>query len=344
VYSISDSDISENEEKQEDDHDDRLTRAIGKEEKYNLILTHDANRLGWSDKYKDLMKKRVKLLLYVRNKKKDQEHETLQEYDQVTELSFSAREKCLQGRLGEFPFLNNHLNRYTREIHWYCTYLDNMVADMDLEIDQKLATRHLKQTDLQTLGNEQLVNDEIINSYMSLLELQDSSIKAISTFFYYNLNKKSPNLESARNLFPITHLYTYKLIMIPICDYRHWRLALINIHVHQNNSDVLNLNISLLDSLRKMGKGEKNNHTLKLIVDFLTAYDSQLNEKWIISTYDEPNVPQQDNVTDCGVFVLVNAKRSCNKMDRGFPSPTQLEMNQHRKTIRRELSNSKLEE
>ncbi|VWU51740.1 sentrin-specific protease 1, putative, partial [Hepatocystis sp. ex Piliocolobus tephrosceles] len=178
---------------------------------------------------------------------------------------------------------------------------------------------------IKCLINNNWLNDEVINFYLSILQEynQDGEkrnqynlpkIYTFSTFFYqslsmngsYNYNKVSRWTKRKK-----VDIFTYDLILIPLhIGGNHWTLGAI---------DMKNKKIKLYDSLNKQNKNFFY-HISQYVVD------EMMDKKNIKMTLDdwqydkegksEQGIPQQHNGYDCGVFTCMFAK--CLSFNREF--------------------------
>ncbi|XP_059597998.1 uncharacterized protein LOC104881308 [Vitis vinifera] len=98
--------------------------------------------------------------------------------------------------------------------------------------------------------------------------------------------------------FKNTRLCTYEQLFIPICRKNHWYLIILNIHAKR---------IKLLDSLIDGRKKRMDAFIEKLVNVLSTVIGIQERRPSVDMTEFEfvvPEVVQQLNPTDCGIFVM----------------------------------------
>ncbi|XP_049636479.1 sentrin-specific protease 2-like [Suncus etruscus] len=184
-----------------------------------------------------------------------------------------------------------------------------LTADMEKEIrnalgpgprDQILSSafkQRITRGDLQTLRNDQWLNDEVINFYMNLLmernRKQDyPALYAFSTFFYPKL--MSAGYQAVKRWTKGVNLFDQELILVPIHQEVHWSLVVI---------DVRKKSLKYLDSM-----GHKGHKICEMLLQYLqeesqTKRNIDLNLlEWTLYSMKPHEIPQQFNGSDCGVF------------------------------------------
>ncbi|XP_009999812.1 PREDICTED: sentrin-specific protease 2, partial [Chaetura pelagica] len=152
--------------------------------------------------------------------------------------------------------------------------------------------------DLQTLSNLCWLNDEVINFYMNLLMERNKkegypSVHVFSTFFYPKL--LSGGHKAVGRWTRKVDLFKQDLIIVPIHLRAHWALGVI---------DVRKKNIKYLDSLGQ--SGDKICDTLFQYLQeesWVRRHLELTRSEWTLHSMEPHEIPQQDNGSDCGVFM-----------------------------------------
>jgi hypothetical protein len=162
--------------------------------------------------------------------------------------------------------------------------------------------------DIKTLKPDNLLNDEIINKYMELLKERDTLLcskfptRKASHFFnihfltllgtgdkysFKNVEKWTENI----NVFEMRRLY----FPINITN-EHWVLAVVDMETKQ---------ICYYDSLKHTKLNKKGYSYMEYLLRWLrdVAGENHDMSKWEILKKEK--IPMQDNVIDCGVFVIM---------------------------------------
>nr|XP_060624019.1 sentrin-specific protease 2 isoform X2 [Anolis sagrei ordinatus] len=152
--------------------------------------------------------------------------------------------------------------------------------------------------DIQTLRNQQWLNDVVINFYMNLLVERNKRqgfplLYAFSTFFYPKLSSAGYN--AVRRWTKEVDLFQHDLILVPIHIRVHWALVVIDMrretikYFDSMGQSGHNICMKLLQYLQDESKVKRN---LEINPSSWTLYSMKPNE-----------IPQQRNGSDCGVFV-----------------------------------------
>jgi len=184
-----------------------------------------------------------------------------------------------------------------------------------------------KNNDLQnyTYENDEnmhvLLDDEVINTYMDLITARSpEAVYTFNTFFFIALSNKG--YEHVSCWTKKVDIFSKEQLFIPVHieERNHWCLISVNFK---------NKSIHYYDSLRR-----RNTNSLNIILEYLKKeyYNKKkrnLNANdWRL--INEVNCPQQTNIWDCGVFVLMFAEH----LSRGAPlNFTQRDMGKFRKQI-----------
>jgi len=180
-----------------------------------------------------------------------------------------------------------------------------------------ISTNDLRINDFRTLLPGQWLNDEIINSYMVLLN--EDCIKTNSTqptchffnTFFFNMVSnygKGYDYSRVRKWTRNMNIFNYDYVGIPIHVHgNHWCLSVINIkdkRVEYYDS-LGDQNFSCLEVLKKY-----------LVDEYKTQKSSDIDlSSWVMYAPGNKNVPQQNNATDCGVFTCQFAACFTNAID-----------------------------
>ena len=174
-------------------------------------------------------------------------------------------------------------------------------------------TIQVQRRDMVTLNIETDLNDVVINGYLHLITKQSQAnqvttpklpkVWAPSTFFYPKMKRAGhPAVKRWTNRLP-GGLFSFDIMIVPVhINLNHWACGII---------DFRKKSVELHDSLGvKKGSGYSSTET-----DFFPLMRSYLSEeaaatktpnfdisKWTDVT--STNCPQQDNINDCGVFLL----------------------------------------
>lgn len=160
--------------------------------------------------------------------------------------------------------------------------------------------------DIQTLLGLNWLNDEIINAYMYLLVCRGKigsrkRVYAFNTFFYPKIRDSGYN--SVKRWTRKVDIFSYDYILVPVHLGNHWCLALIDF---QSNK------ISYYDSL-----GGSSHGCCERLLDYLREEKSDKKkqeldqENWTCVDYrggKDPDIPAQENGSDCGVFACTYAE------------------------------------
>jgi len=150
--------------------------------------------------------------------------------------------------------------------------------------------------DLKKLREGIWLNDNVINFYLAMISEADDNIFVFPTFFMTNLINRG--FEEARKWSQLTvvNILNYRLLLVPVHLGTHWILLTV---------DNLARTISTYDSM-----GDQH---LELCVAIIHVLDRE------VAAHGEPprkyrmvdpgDIPQQTNTDDCGVFVLLYARK-----------------------------------
>ncbi|XP_016976990.1 uncharacterized protein LOC108042976 isoform X2 [Drosophila rhopaloa] len=194
---------------------------------------------------------------------------------------------------------------------------------------------HITRDDIRTLLGTSWLNDEVINFYMCLLTKRSEeragqvpSVYAMNTFFVPRLLQAGHS--GVKRWTRKVNLFAKDIIPVPVhCNGVHWCMAIIHMR---------NKTIRYYDS---MGKPNQN------VLDALEAYlreESLDKRKQPFDTSgfvseNVPNIPQQSNGSDCGVFSCMFAEYITRDVPITF---TQADMSYFRKKMALEIAGGEL--
>ncbi|RZF38768.1 hypothetical protein LSTR_LSTR008138 [Laodelphax striatellus] len=186
--------------------------------------------------------------------------------------------------------------------------------------------------DMLTLVNVNWLNDKVINFYMNLLIERSKKeglpkVHAFATFFYQRLIESGH--ASVSRWTKKVDIFAQDLIIVPVHLRSHWCMAII---------DLRNKVVEYYDSM-----GSHNNECLKALLKYL---EDESNDKKKIP-YDTSDwkavnmkdIPQQTNISDCGVFACAFAEYRCRNAKITF---SQKEMPYFRQKMMYEIITGKL--
>ncbi|XP_071950124.1 sentrin-specific protease 5-like isoform X2 [Antedon mediterranea] len=197
--------------------------------------------------------------------------------------------------------------------------------NIDLEVECVVGNYELTKDDFATLRNGCWLNDNIINAYMYLLSVADSTVYPFSTFFYPTLMNKG--YKSVEKWTKKKNLFKYRLLLVPVHLDVHWTIAYI---------DVKGQIIEYYDSMGSENHACLVNLKQFMILEATKHQNSQSTlRKWKTSTV-EGAVPRQTIGGDCGVFACQFAR--C-LVARKPPEFYQIQMPRLRQEIRKDIHN-----
>ena len=232
-----------------------------------------------------------------------------------------------------------------KDLETMCTYYFRQKRGKQSRLD-------IKVKDEKTLNDGVFLNDGIVNFYLKIIEDEytfgegkTNQILIQKSFFYNSLAFQNSDLSNNDFCYPEScsfiktkiNVFSFKTLIIPICEHYHWSLIIVNdidkmknIFSEENLKDykneILNNNINLkedeydypeifyLDSLYHI-----NDRRTLIILKFLfyeyqKIYSIKCNmELFFLNNYNKiercnPNVPKQNNNYDCGIFILMYAE------------------------------------
>lgn len=181
---------------------------------------------------------------------------------------------------------------------------------------QRTSRIRLDADDISCLRYHEWLNDEVVNSYISILASQSSDLIGFTdSFFTKKVERDGYEAAFCWKGVKGRAINRYNAFIVPICTGVHWILACFDF-VHER--------LMVMDSFH--GKHES---TANLLNGFLEAQGVEPLQVYY------PEVPSQLNGYDCGVFIL----KLCECLFAGVDlmSFTQADIPNARKHIRREL-------
>lgn len=194
-----------------------------------------------------------------------------------------------------------------------------LVSD-DEEVDNDIIINKfnvdLKRSDFNRLKAKIQLNDEIVNFYMEMLNAREDKLAStmgverrrahcFSSYMVeklFNVEKDSYNFQNVQRWTKNINVFQYDKLIFPVHlkSIGHWTLIVV---------DLQNYRIIWMDSLSTMVR--MNSFTLS-ICRWLNdvAMNQPVNRAWCGKPWNIvsfPNLPQQNNGYDCGVFVLAYA-------------------------------------
>ena len=232
-----------------------------------------------------------------------------------------------------------------KDLETMCTYYFRQKRGKQSRLD-------IKVKDEKTLNDGVFLNDGIVNFYLKIIEDEytfgegkTNQILIQKSFFYNSLAFQNSDLSNNEFYYPEScsfiktkiNVFSFKTLIIPICEHYHWSLIIVNdidkmknIFTEDNlkdyNNEIVNNDINLkedeydypeifyLDSLYHI-----NDRRTLIILKFLfyeyqKIYSIKCNmELFFLHNYNKierynPNVPKQNNNYDCGIFILMYAE------------------------------------
>lgn len=185
------------------------------------------------------------------------------------------------------------------------------------------------------------LNDKIINFYLKILEdyysSNDKEVFILNSYKYtlISQDEKGKLDEPLLNYRPVNrknaiNIFNFKILIIPIYENNHWSLVIVNgINLMSNlfdktltnnwekNKDVIFPEIFYLDSyfsnndrcvniIKKFLFYEfKNNYPDKIFKSSVLSFCDVVSIKGVLIKRYYPRIPKQDNLFDCGIYILV---------------------------------------
>lgn len=192
--------------------------------------------------------------------------------------------------------------------------MPSMTAEMQHEVEAALVSTppdevlasafrlNIRRADMQTLADNQWLNDEVINFYMNLLvqrsEQQGSPrVYAFNTFFFPMLEKKG--YAALKRWTRTVDLFSYDILLVPLHFDNHWCLAAV---------DFRKQSIAYYDSLYSEREQTRCLATLQQYLEDESQHKRNHGINWDSWTLRAMDVPQQQNFNDCGMFTCQYAE------------------------------------
>ena len=176
--------------------------------------------------------------------------------------------------------------------------------------------------DLNTLDNKNMLNDNVIDFYLQLFCQHNSNYYFALPSTYFSKMEKD-GFESIDQWIDKTILLNYKIIFIPVCLKKHWRLLII---------DFLTNSISYYDSINV--NSTKCVTAIKHIGDVI----AKKTIKW--KTPKQAHDIKQTNDYDCGIFVCLFARNLILNRELDFD---QNDTSIYRNIIKNEIKNMQID-
>ncbi|XP_022087966.1 uncharacterized protein LOC110977818 [Acanthaster planci] len=195
-----------------------------------------------------------------------------------------------------------------------------------------IGKNELRKSDLATLEEGEWLNDCVINAYFFLLSVV-SPLKVFthSSFFFLSLFKRG--YEGVKRWTKNVDLFEQDLIFIPVHNKSHWSLVVV--HIREGIIEYYNSS-TMLDGYPR---------SMMHVRDYLQAEAKNrekskfCNIKWEL--YIVEDIPRQQNMDDCGLFICQYAKKISLKQNVTFDNKETVNL---RRQMLRELIRRKIEE
>ncbi|XP_032081853.1 sentrin-specific protease 2 [Thamnophis elegans] len=193
---------------------------------------------------------------------------------------------------------------------------------------------NITRRDIQTLRNQQWLNDVVINFYMNLLVERNKmqrfpALYAFSTFFYSKLSSMGYN--AVKRWTKEVDLFQHDIILVPIHIRLHWALVVIDLrrktikYFDSMGQNGIRICRRLLQYLQEESKAKKN---------------QDINvSSWTLHSMKPHEIPQQLNGSDCGMFTCKFADFVSRDKPIAF---TQFHMPYYRKKMAWEILHQRL--
>jgi len=169
----------------------------------------------------------------------------------------------------------------------------------------KAFDNYVQVVDLRRLREGNWLNDNLINFYLAMLAEAYDDVFVFPTFFMTYLLHR--NFEDAKkwSRLPEVNILNYRLLIVPVHLKSHWILLTVN-----NVARTFSIYDSLGDQNLAVGVA-----MLHVLEQEVAAHGERPRKYRLVEPGD---IPQQTNTDDCGVFVLLYAR----KILRGQPIQT----------------------
>lgn len=155
-----------------------------------------------------------------------------------------------------------------------------------IEVISKCGAISIHASDISTCNGDVWLNDQIINAYFSLITKANPLVGAMDAFFFVDVVMKK---DLSRWLKP--ELFDKHMLFIPAIYRNHWRLVV---------WDLLNSRVETYDS------GQTESDTIQPFIHQILTQKECPRSRCAIQI--KKNLPKQNNMYDCGVFVCLFAK------------------------------------
>lgn len=208
-----------------------------------------------------------------------------------------------------FPYLEE---KYAKFLDYR---VDILLADVDNSkmMEYAVQNEHLDykatHSSSHTLRPQNKLNDEIVNAYFKLFQCH-KHVYTFDTYFYKKMCESLAKNIAVADCFKFLKridLSAYQLLLCPINENDHWTLIAVNIPEKT---------IKFFDSLKN---GKRGADEISWFLESLNCNRAVKSHSKIEWTIDTPDVPQQENATDCGVFLCqIACDRALGLQDFGF--------------------------
>eukprot|EP00898_Chlorokybus_atmophyticus_P005516 jgi/Chlat1/5966/Chrsp4S06179 len=185
--------------------------------------------------------------------------------------------------------------------------------------------------DMERLAPSEFLNDTLIDFYIKYLQtnLPDSQrarIHFFNSFFYKKLTQADKDGQSGgtvgyarvRNWTRRIDIFTKDYIIVPINESLHWSVAVIchpGVASQASSSCTQRPSLPFIVHLDSM-KGGHNKVDQYLCEYLAAAWEERAQQSRTTNPFPQipvlrPKVPQQDNYSDCGLFLLYYVERFC---------------------------------
>ncbi|NWW42236.1 SENP2 protease, partial [Pedionomus torquatus] len=166
------------------------------------------------------------------------------------------------------------------------------------EIMSSIFKLKVTREDIHTLRNQSWLNDQIVNFYMCLVMERSKkegypAVHAFSTFFYPKLS--SGGYRAVARWTKHVDIFKYDIILVPVHQKMHWTLVVMDFRENT---------VKHFDSM-----GQKGDKICRTLLKYLQEESCDKRNmrmdlsEWTIHSMGAPEIPQQQNGNDCGVFI-----------------------------------------
>ena len=253
-----------------------------------------------------------------------------------------------KGLIISFPGLIKAYNNgiVKKDLEHVCTYYFKRKRGKQNSLD-------IYVKDLKTLNDGVFLNDGIVNFYLKIIEDEyiyqegQNNVLIQKSFFYNSLSNQQNSNCSNDFCYPDScsfiktkiNVFSFKTLIIPICENFHWSLIIVNdidkmkniftknnLDEMNNNSCTNNNNIEIneeecdypeifyLDSFYDLNTRRMTIILKYLFYEYQKIYSIQCNmAEFLKKNFDKIecyslDVPKQNNSYDCGIFLLIYAE------------------------------------